>query len=84
MSESVKNRLVHELKEIYDNKDFVCGAVSNAGDEKAWEVMLDFIKTARQQGEALSSDDILLLSLDLGEEFRKSDKQKKGLKIAML
>lgn len=71
MKSSVKKELISELRKIYDNKDFVCGVVSNAGYENAWSVMLDFIRTARRLGDDITSDNLLLLSLDLREEEEK-------------
>ena len=56
---------------IYDNKDFVCGVVSNAGYEHAWSILLDYIRTAKQLGEDLSTDNLLLLSLDLRDDEEK-------------
>ena len=84
MSDQEKRELVKELKSIRDDKDFVCGAMSNAGGDKAWEVMLDFIKMARRRGDELSSDTILLLSLDLAEEFKQSKSASTIRKIAVL
>ncbi len=85
MSETGK-KLMCLLKEIYDNPDFVCGAMSNAGSEDAWNKMLDYIHYAKENGLELSSDDLLLLSLSLGDDSDTSNEQvagKRGLKIAM-
>ena len=60
--------LVKELRGIWDDKDFVRGAMNNAGREAAWKKMLDYILIAKQNGDEVTSDDILLLSLVLGEE----------------
>lgn len=60
--------LMQLLKEIYNNKDFVCGAMSVAGSEDAWEKMRDYIMCARENGHQVTSDDILALSLFLKEE----------------
>ena len=67
MSDTMRNLTV-ELKKIWDNRDFVCGVISNAGDEKSWSIILDYIDTARKKGVQISSDEILFLSLDLAEE----------------
>lgn len=55
------------LKEIDDDHDFVCGAMSNAATEEAWQKLIDFIQTAKQQGDPVSADDILALSLVLSD-----------------
>ena len=83
MEHNIKKELVQELRAIYDNKDFVCGAISNAGGEDAWKVMLDYIRTSKQLGDSLTSDDILLLSLDLRED-NTALTQKKNVRVAML
>ena len=41
-----------ELKQIWDNKDFVCGAMSNASTEENWLYMLDYIKESKKTGRA--------------------------------
>ena len=84
MSDQKKRELVRELKRIRDDKDFVCGAMSNAGSDKAWEVMLDYIKMARRRGDELTSDTILLLSLDLAEEYKQSWTSSAIRKVAVL
>ena len=61
------NVLMSLLKEIDDDHDFVCGAMSNAATEEAWQKLIDFIQTAKQQGDPVSADDILALSLVLSE-----------------
>ena len=71
MKTKIKSELVKELRSIYDNKDFVCGVVSNAGYEHAWSILLDYIRTAKQLGEDLSTDNLLLLSLDLRDDEDK-------------
>ena len=60
--------LMRLLKEIDDDRDFVCGVMSNCGGEDAWDKMHDYITFARDQGERITSDDIVALSLSLGEK----------------
>ena len=86
MTSDVKKELMSELKMIWNNKDFVCGAMSNAGSEAAWKEMLDYIQTAKSRGESVSSDEILLMSLDIGDTGleKKSIVARKSAKIAML
>ena len=67
MLSSTGNVLMSLLKEIDDDHDFVCGAMSNAATEEAWQKLIDFIQTAKQQGDPVSADDILALSLVLSE-----------------
>ena len=66
-------KLVRLLRDIYDDHDFVCGTMSNCGGDKAWEEMCEFIAYADEHGEQITSDDILALSLSLGE---KHDRKK--------
>lgn len=61
-------QLVKELRIIWDDRNFILGAMSNAGSKKAWEKMLDYIHMARRMGDEVTSDDILILSIKLGEE----------------
>ena len=82
----VKQELMSELKLIWNNKDFVCGAMSNAGSEAAWKKMLDYIQTAKKHGESVSSDEILLMSLDIGKTDSQIElvSRRKSVKIAVL
>ncbi|MBR4207859.1 MAG: ribonuclease HI [Lachnospiraceae bacterium] len=68
MSEHGKE-LMMLLRNIYNDHDFVCGTMSNCGGEEAWKEMCDFIKYANEQCEKITSDDILALSLSLGEKY---------------
>ena len=60
--------LMSLLKNIYNDHDFVCGAMSNAGDDEGWQEMIDFIHEAYNRGDIVTSDDILALSLAVGEK----------------
>lgn len=64
----IKSRLISLLKKIYDNHDFVCGTMSNCGTEDAWKELYDYITYAKDQNKTITSDEILLLSLHLGEK----------------
>ena len=66
--DDIKRKLIELLREIYDNRDFVGGTMSNCGSEEAWEKMYEFITDANKRGKKLTSDEILLLSLELGED----------------
>ena len=60
--------LMQLLKSIYDDHDFVCGAMCNAGSAEAREKMHDYICYAKEHGYSVTSDDVLALSLILGNE----------------
>ena len=49
---NLKKELMTELKQIWDNKDFVCGAMSNASTEENWLYMLDYIKKSKKTEKA--------------------------------
>ncbi len=66
MSEDVRIRLVGELKNIWDDRDFVNGVMTNAGSEELWGKILDYILMSKRRGEPATSDEILYLSLKLG------------------
>lgn len=63
----IERKLMHALKSIYNDHDFVCGAMSNAGSAEAREKMYDFICYAKEHGNSVTSDDVLALSLVLGK-----------------
>ena len=67
--DDIKIKLIELLREIYDNRDFVGGTMSNCGNEEAWKKMYEYITFAREHGEEVTSDEILLLSLKFGEEI---------------
>lgn len=74
MSE-IKKELIKELKEIWDNKDFVCGAICNAGTEESMEEMYNYIINAKESSEEITSDEILLMSLGLSSDNEHKDKR---------
>ena len=61
-------KLMELLKNIYNDHDFVCGTMSNCGSEDAWKKMYDYISYANEHGETVTSDDVLALSLVLGDK----------------
>ena len=65
MSETGK-KLMNLLKEIYNDHDFVCGTMSNCGEE-GWKKMCEYINFARENGKTVTSDEVLALSLVLGD-----------------
>lgn len=59
----IKTELMQQLKEIYDDHDFICGTMCNCGNEEAWKEMYDYISNAKAHNKEITSDEILLLSL---------------------
>ena len=72
---NIKKELIYELRQIWDNKDFVCGAMSNAGSEKAWEEMYNYLISAKESGDKVTSDEILLMSIGLSSGNDFADKR---------
>ena len=64
---------MRELKSIYDNKDFVCGTVSIAGNAENWSKILEYINLLREEGQEIKSDNILLLALNLSRDNNKQE-----------
>ena len=60
------NTLMKLLKEIYNDRDFVCGSMTVAGTEENWQEMIDFINTARERNDEITSDDLAALAVALG------------------
>ena len=86
MSETGK-KLMILLKEIYNDHDFVCGTMSNCGNEEALKELYDYISYAKAHNKAVTSDEILLLSLVIGDGDEKEKKRlfrKGGVAVATL
>lgn len=64
----IGKKLKRKLQCISDNQEFVCGAMCNAPDDISWKKMLDFIEYAEQHGSNVTTDDILSLSVILGDK----------------
>ncbi len=64
----IRRELMKELKNIYDNEDFVCSTVDIARTEDAWNTIIDYIRTARLNGDNVTSDEIQLIAIRLREE----------------
>ena len=79
---NVKRKLMIELKKIYDDKDFVCSTISIAKTEKAWRTILDYIHTAKEYGDDISSDNIQLIAIHLRDEEDKKQQAKTRRRIA--
>ena len=57
----VKETLREKLREIYDNRDFVLGVLSNATHPDDRRTILEFI----EKGEEVTTENLILLSVDL-------------------
>ena len=69
----VKETLRERLREIYDNKDFVLGVLSNASHSDDRRAILKYI----EKGEEITTENLILLSVDLDikREKREAAKQ---------
>lgn len=82
-----KEKLIQELKAIYDNKDFVVGTISALGSENAIAKMLNFIQTAKARGDELISDNLLLLALNIRKDEdagKEKSAKRRSVAAAML
>ena len=64
----IGRELMEKLKKISNNREFVCGAMSNAPDDVSWKKMLDFIERAEKHGDIVTTDDIISMSILLGQK----------------
>jgi hypothetical protein len=67
ISEELKNRLVS----FYDNRDFLIGVMSNVKTDEKRQKMIDFMDKAEEVGDEITSDDLILLSVVLGNKEKK-------------
>lgn len=67
ISEELKNRLVR----FYDNRDFLIGVMSNVKTDEKRQKMIDFMDKAEEVGDEITSDDLILLSVVLGNKEKK-------------
>ena len=58
-----KEKLVNYLKEIWNDKDFIVGVISNAATEENFEKIIRFIDYSKEHDEPFTSDDIVALSV---------------------
>ncbi|MCD7919532.1 MAG: ribonuclease HI [Clostridiales bacterium] len=61
-------QLIVELEKIRDDEDFILGVMSNAKSEDARGKLLDYIHMAKRMGDCVTSDDMAILSLTIGQE----------------
>lgn len=62
----VKKKLFDKLKAYYNDKDFVCGVISNTKNDDNRKAVLDYI----DNGDDVSVENIILLSLYLGNNSK--------------
>lgn len=75
MITEISKQLVSVLKEIRDDKHFILGIASNVTSDKSRGKIIDFIEIAKSRGDAVTPDDIVALSVILGNEEKKIDAQ---------
>ena len=63
MSESVGIKLKNKLLELYNDREFAIGVMTNAKTEENWKTLLDIIENEK----GIDSDRLSLISLALGE-----------------
>lgn len=71
-NKEIKRKLFDKLKEIYNDKDFVCGVISNTKTDEERQVIIDYI----DKGEDVTSDKITLLGLNLKRKRIEDSKVK--------
>ncbi len=78
---TIRQELMIELKNIYNDKDFVFSTLDIAKTEHAWHTLLDFIQTAKKQGDTLTSDNIQLAAIHLRDEEDKKSQERIKRKV---
>ena len=68
-TKEVKRKLFDKLKAYYPDKDFVVGVVSDVKEDEDREAIIDYI----DNGEDVSVENIILLSLHLSNERNNKD-----------
>ena len=81
---TVRKKLAEKLKLQYYNKEFVCGVLCILKTESAMKLMLDYIETAEELEDSVTSDDLILLAMHLREEDDKIIKDKRKIVAAVL
>ena len=65
----IKRKLFDKLKAFYPDKDFVVGVISNVKYDDDRQAIIDYM----ENGEDVSVENIILLSLHLKNERNKKD-----------
>lgn len=55
------------LRDVYDDDDFVEGVIAVAREEENRRVIIDFIAHAKDVGDEVTSDDLLMLAIYLAD-----------------
>jgi hypothetical protein len=63
-TKKIKRQLFDRLKAYYPDKDFVCGVISNTKNDEDRLKIVDYM----DNGEDVSVENIILLSLDLNQK----------------
>ena len=63
--------LFNKLKAFNDDKDFILGVMCNAPNDNDMKVILEFI----DNGENVSVENLILLSLELGDNRERNSKK---------
>lgn len=63
-TKAVKRKLFDKLKEYHNDKDFVCGVVSNTQNDEDRQTIINYIDNS----EDVTIENIILLSLHLKNE----------------
>lgn len=83
MIKNVRENLTTELKKIYDDEDFIRGTIAIARSENTMKTLLDFIKEAYRRDDAVTSDEIIKLTMYLRDKEDVS-REKRKIVAAML
>lgn len=68
-----ENLLMGELRNIYNNRDFVVGVMSDIPGKKEQNIMLDFISTAKKRGDKITSEHLICLAIALKRKKNRKE-----------
>lgn len=69
-TDKIKIKLIKRLKTISDDEDFIIGVISNAKHDDDRKSLIEYI----DKGEKVTYEQLLMLSLWLGQERNKINK----------
>ena len=69
----VREELEAILRDIYDSDEYVDNIIGEALTEENWQTMVDFAEKAQDEGEAVTYEDMVGLSLILRERLDESE-----------
>jgi hypothetical protein len=64
----IQNMLVERLKKIYDNEEFPLCVLTNVKTDEKRIKMIDFIDMSNRRGDKIGYEEIIALSVVLGNE----------------